>query len=228
MHEFRFKNNCQFTIWPGIYGQSTTPLNGGFELNPGKSESMAIARGWHGKIWARQGCDANGQCITGDCGRGIQCRGADTQAPVTVASFALDDWGGIDYYEITLINGFNLPMQITPIEGTFQKISFAYYNCAKLDCLNDVITSCPDGLAVRVNDTKVACKSSCAAYSDDKHCCRGSFGTASTCIPTDWTINSAELFKTACPSAITYNYDNITTFMCVGNPITGYEIAFCN
>lgn len=171
----------------------------------------------------------NGRCLTGDCGKGIQCNGAETTEPVTIAEFNLDDWGGIDYFEISLVNGFNLPLQVTPIEGTFQKIpSFEYYNCKKLECVGDVMSSCPDELAIKSNSSKIACKSSCLKYNDDQHCCKENFGIASTCKPNEWTINSAEIFKNACPEAISYNYDNeVKNYMCVGSPTAGYEISFC-
>lgn len=149
---------------------------------------------------------------------------------MTLVDFALDDWGGIvDYYEISLVNGYNVPIKVTPKDGTFQKIpTFPYYNCEKLECTGDILVSCPDELSVTSNDTKIACKSSCSQYKDDKHCCKQNYGTLSACEPKQWTTNSAEIFKSSCPKAITYNYDNeLTNFLCIGNPITGYEVAFC-
>ena len=65
------RNNCPFTIWPGIQGNPGhgQPNGGGFELGRGQSHNLALANNWAGRIWARTGCNGAGHCVTGDCGK---------------------------------------------------------------------------------------------------------------------------------------------------------------
>jgi hypothetical protein len=43
---------------------------------------------------------------------------------VTLAEFGLDKYEGNDFYDISLVDGYNLPMKIEPIAGTFQTSPF--------------------------------------------------------------------------------------------------------
>lgn len=69
-HEFRLRNNCPFTVWPGLLGNpgKSTPMNGGFQLNQGEIKSFTVENGWGGRIWPRRDCDGSGRCLSGDCG----------------------------------------------------------------------------------------------------------------------------------------------------------------
>ena len=70
-HELRIQNKCQQRLHIGIQGR---PLleNGGFVLSSGQTKSITAPTGWEaGRIWARTGCDGNGNnCVTGQCGGG--------------------------------------------------------------------------------------------------------------------------------------------------------------
>ncbi|TKR69842.1 hypothetical protein L596_021942 [Steinernema carpocapsae] len=78
----KIKNNCPFTIWPGLQG-STIPASGGFELHSGHSRNVYVREGWsNGRIWARTGCDEDMNCETGFCRNDIQCNGAGGELPL--------------------------------------------------------------------------------------------------------------------------------------------------
>src|SRR3954453_21492219 len=68
------KNNCSYTIYPGIY--PATYSNGGWTMGAGAQVSFAINSGWIGRVWGRTGCNtaSPAQCTTGSCGgTGLQC-----------------------------------------------------------------------------------------------------------------------------------------------------------
>jgi hypothetical protein len=103
-------------VWPGLLsGSGTPPLETtGFALAPGQLRSLYAPQGWSGRFWGRSGCtfDASGKgsCATGDCGSGeVECHGAGASPPTTLAEFTLDDDGGKDFYDVSLVDGYNLP-----------------------------------------------------------------------------------------------------------------------
>lgn len=78
--------------------------------------SVGVADDWAGRIWARTGCNFNqngqGHCETGDCGDRLQCNGAGGVPPATLAEVTLRGSGGQDYYDVSLVDGFNVPVQV--------------------------------------------------------------------------------------------------------------------
>lgn len=229
-HEFRLYNNCPFTVWPGLLGNpgKSTPLNGGFQLNSWNTKTFNVEYGWGGRIWPRRDCDGNGHCQSGDCGNKIQCNGAGGIPPASLAEFTLDGWGNQDYYDVSLVDGYNLPIQIRLIQGTFRKVSDSKYDCNAAGCYKDLNEICPNELAVWSNGWKVACKSACLAFNTDQYCCRGAYDRPETCKSSNWPVNYPAVFKQACPDAYSYAYDDqSSTFTCHGNPTTGYEVVFC-
>ena len=69
-HQFNLRNNCPFTVWPGILGNpgKSIPLNGGFQLNLWETRTFWVENGWAGRIWPRRNCYGSGWCESGDCG----------------------------------------------------------------------------------------------------------------------------------------------------------------
>lgn len=210
---FTIINNCNETIWPGI-----TPNNfsrGGFALRPTQSAVFTAPPTWHGRIWARTHCDfdknGNGSCKTGSCGTALQCTGAGLP-PASIAQFALGD---VDYYDVSLVDGFNLPVSVKPVGGKG--------NCSSPGCDADLLTGCPNELALKSSDGKtVACQSACNVFGSDEYCCKGHFSTPVTCLPT----NYSRIFKNACPSAYSFAYDDRTSIVTCS--ATDYIIAFCS
>ncbi|KAI6671494.1 hypothetical protein NL676_006379 [Syzygium grande] len=225
---FTIVNKCGFTVWPGILsGAGTAPLSTtGFALDPGASASVAVPASWSGRLWGRTFCSqdpATGKfaCLTGDCGSSaLQCSGSGAAPPATLAEFTLNGADGLDFYDVSLVDGYNLPMLVVPQRSA----ATAAGNCTATGCVADLNRACPQELKVTSTGSEgggVACKSACGAFGDPQYCCSGAHGSPDTCAPSKYS----EYFKTACPKAYSYAYDDRTsTFTCAS---ADYEITFC-
>ncbi|CAD6261610.1 unnamed protein product [Miscanthus lutarioriparius] len=178
---FTIINQCKAVIWPAVApGESFG--GGGFALRPGQSMMFTAPVGWSGRIWGRTDCNfdagGNGSCATGSCGSALKC-GSSGATPASLAEFTL---ASVDYYDVSLVDGFNLPMVITPVNRQG--------NCSAAGCDGDLRLSCPSELAVKANGRTVACRSACDVFDTDQYCCRGLFGNPATCQPTFYPRSS--------------------------------------
>ncbi|XP_043712144.1 thaumatin-like protein 1 [Telopea speciosissima] len=213
---FTFVNKCDYTVWPGILANAGSPRldSTGFELPKDTFRAFQAPTGWSGRFWGRTGCnfDATGQgtCSTGDCGSDqVECNGAGAAPPATLAEFTLGS-GSQDFYDVSLVDGYNLPMMVDVSGGTG--------TCASTGCAIDLNQQCPMELRVSSGD---ACKSACEAFGSPEYCCSGDFNTPTACRPSVYS----EMFKSACPRSYSYAYDDPTsTFTCLG---ADYTITFC-
>ncbi|KAF5752019.1 thaumatin-like protein 1b [Tripterygium wilfordii] len=213
---FTFVNRCEYTVWPGILANAGSPRldSTGFELPKDSSRSFQAPTGWSGRFWARTGCNfdgsLSGSCQTGDCGSGqVECNGLGAAPPATLAEFTLGT-GGQDFYDVSLVDGYNLPMIVEGSGGSGL--------CASTGCTTDLNSQCPQELRVGEGD---ACKSACEAFGSPEYCCSGAYNTPSTCRPSVYS----EMFKAACPRSYSYAYDDATsTFTCSG---ADYTVTFC-
>lgn len=214
---FTFVNKCDYTVWPGILAGASSPKldSTGFELQQGGTRTFQAPTGWSGRFWGRTGCNfdgaGQGTCSTGDCGSGtIECNGSGAAPPATLAEFTLNGSGGQDFYDVSLVDGYNLPMIVESNGGAG--------GCDTTGCLVDLNRRCPNELMV---EGGVACKSACEAFGTPEYCCSGEFGTPDKCKASQYS----ELFKSACPRAYSYAYDDASsTFTCSGGD---YTITFC-
>ncbi|KAJ4772488.1 hypothetical protein LUZ62_017252 [Rhynchospora pubera] len=214
---FTIINECKQTIWPAV-----TPgeqfEGGGFALKSGQSRIFTAPVGWSGRIWGRTGCnfdqDGNGTCETGSCGSALKC-GASGKPPATLAEFTL---ASADFYDVSLVDGYNLPVVVTPVNGN----SNGGGNCTVAGCDGDLRLNCPNELAVKFNGRTVACRSACDVFDTDQYCCRGLYGNPVTCQPTYYS----KIFKDACPGAYSYAYDDPTSIFTCSD--ADYIITFCS
>ena len=102
---FNIRNNCPYVVWAGAYP------GGGRQLNPNQEWSLDVPPGTQfARIWGRTNCNSDASvCETGDCGR-LDCT-AYGKTPNTVAEYALNQFKNYDYYDISLIDGFNITGQ---------------------------------------------------------------------------------------------------------------------
>ncbi|XP_043705139.1 pathogenesis-related protein 1C-like [Telopea speciosissima] len=141
---FTIINNCTETIWPGIFPGENFG-GGGFELKSGQSIVFTAPVGWSGRIWGRTNCNfdenGNGTCQTGSCGTTLKCK-APGKPPASLAEFTL---ALPDFYDVSLADGFNLPVTVTPINGTgncsiaYDDPSSTIFTCS---ASNYIITYC--------------------------------------------------------------------------------------
>ncbi|CAN8292319.1 unnamed protein product [Cochlearia groenlandica] len=225
---FIITNKCDYTVWPGILSNAGVPPlpTTGFVLQKGESRTVDAPSSWGGRFWGRTLCstDSDGKfsCQTGDCGSGkLECSGTGAAPPATLAEFTLDGSGGLDFYDVSLVDGYNVQMVVAPQGGSGQ-------NCSTTGCVVDLNGKCPSELRVNSvgGDGKeavaIGCKSACESFQKPEYCCSGAYGSPDTCEPSSYS----RIFKSACPSAYSYAYDDKTsTFTCAKSP--NYVITFC-
>ncbi|XP_070673512.1 PR5-like receptor kinase isoform X3 [Malus domestica] len=217
-----FTNNCPNTVWPGtVTGNQKPQLSlTGFELASKISRSVNVPSSWSGRFWARTRCATNAagkfSCETADCGSGqVACNGTTPVPPATLVEITIAENGGQDFYDVSLVDGFNLPIFVAPQGGTGE--------CMASTCPANVNAACPTELQVKAADKSViSCKSACVAYGEPKYCCTPPNDQPRTCPPTEYS----EIFEKQCPQAYSYAYDDKnSTFTCSGEP--DYVIIFC-
>ncbi|KAG7953165.1 hypothetical protein I3843_12G096100 [Carya illinoinensis] len=181
---FVITNNCSYTVWAAAIP------GGGMELNPGGGTwtidvSPGTTRAGHGR------------CLTGDCGG--EAYGAP---PNTLAEYALNQFNNLDFFDIPLVDGFNVPMEFSP----------TFNGCTRgIRCTADINGQCPNEL--KAPD---GCNNPCTIFKTDQYCCN-----SGSCRPT----NYSKFFKTRCPDAYSYPDDQNGTFTCNGG--TNYKVTFC-
>ncbi|KAG6627311.1 hypothetical protein CIPAW_15G118600 [Carya illinoinensis] len=170
-------------------------------------------------FWARTGCstDASGRfsCATADCASGqVACNGNGAIPPASLVEINIVENSGQDFYDISLVDGFNLPVSVSTEGGTG--------DCGTTSCSTNVNAACPAVLQVKaVDGSVIACKSACIAFNQPQYCCIGN-NTPETCPPT----NNSMIFKIQCPQAYSYAFDDPSNlFTCSGAP--NYVITFC-
>nr|XP_043611464.1 thaumatin-like protein 1b [Erigeron canadensis] len=213
---FTIKNNCPYGIAPATLTGTGESISTGFELAPQASNAINIPGSWSGRVWARFQCSNDGKqfhCDSGDCGSGqVTCNGAGAVPPATLVEFTLHDANSKDFYDISLVDGFNLPVSVVPQGG-----------CPTTNCPSDINSRCPPELVVKDGAGRtVGCKSACEAFHQPQYCCTDDHNTPETCPPT----NYSEFYKNLCPDAYSYAYDDqSSTFTC--NAGNDYLITFC-
>lgn len=213
---FTFVNKCDFTVWPGILSSAGSPKldSTGFQLNKGSSRSFQAPTGWSGRFWGRTNCNfdgsGHGSCATGDCRSGqMECNGAGATPPATLAEFTLGS-GSQDFYDVSLVDGYNLPMIVESSGGSG--------TCGTTGCVSDLNRKCPSELRI---EGGAACRSACETFGKPEYCCSDEFNSPATCKPSTYS----QVFKSACPKSYSYAYDDETsTFTCTG---ADYTITFC-
>ncbi|KAK1390855.1 Thaumatin-like protein/pathogenesis related protein-5 [Heracleum sosnowskyi] len=210
---FTITNNCPYTIWPATLTSGGGAISSsGFALASHASNALTSPASWSGRIWARAFCnDAGTSCATGDCGN-LQCS-AGGAPPATLIEFTLNGDGGKDFYDVSLVDGFNLPVTVSPKGG----------GCSQTSCPVDINAACPNDLALKnQGGATIGCKSACLAFNQPQYCCTGAYNSPGTCKPT----NYSQFFKGKCPQAYSYAFDDKTsTFTCPTG--SDYVVTFC-
>ncbi|XP_030754553.1 pathogenesis-related protein 5-like isoform X2 [Sitophilus oryzae] len=191
-------------VWVGIQGNPGHEhlRNGGFVLNQGQTTSVNAPDNWAGRFWPRTWCDPNSKhCMTGDCGNRVECAGAGGVPPATLLEIKLKGDAGLDYYDISLVDGFNIRAFIEPVGG---RGDGGRYNCKRAGCLADVNSQCPNDLRINHQGQTIACQSACNRFNNDHYCCRGQYNSPSACDSRRWPVNYPGYSKGKCPAAYSY------------------------
>ncbi|TFK50318.1 thaumatin-like protein [Heliocybe sulcata] len=233
---FTVKNNCAFTVWPALFtdlnaGTAVPDQATGWEAPAGSSVSFSVPDNWKaGRIWGRRECDFStnpgpNSCVDGGCNGGLECDAHTGTGvpPATVAEWTLQGDGNQDWYDVSLVDGYNLPIKVENSGG-----------CSVADCSADLNPQCPSGLQLTDSSGAiVGCKSACSANldgnaSDSANCCSGSHNTAATCPPSG--VQYYDYFKSSCPNSYVYAYDESSgtaLWTCDSAKAVDYTVTFC-
>ncbi|KAL7167461.1 hypothetical protein ACSBR2_038008 [Camellia fascicularis] len=199
---FDIQNKCPYTVW------AAASPGGGQRLDPDQSWTLNVKPGTtQALIWGRTNCNfdasGQGQCETGDCNGLLECKGYG-KPPNTVAEFSLDQPNNVDYFDISNVYGFNIPIDLSPTTAA----------CHGKRCAANLIAQCPNKL-----QAPGGCNNPCTVFKTDEYCCTNG---AESCGPTVYS----EFFKDRCPDAYSYPKDDATSlFTCPSG--ANYVITFC-
>ncbi|KAJ2922123.1 hypothetical protein H1R20_g14974, partial [Candolleomyces eurysporus] len=232
---FTVYNACPFTIWPAIFtdlnvGSAKPNHVTGWAAGSFTKVTFSVPDNWRaGRIWGRRNCDFSRpgpqSCLTGGCNGGLVCdeRTGAGVPPASLAEFTLgsDGW---DWYDVSLVDGYNLPVRISNNVG-----------CPVAECATDLGPNCPQALKGPFDSSgfPVGCKSACFANLDgnpgnSRNCCTGQFSTPATCPASG--VAFYDYFKSRCPRSYVYAYDEgsgTALFRCEANKRADYTITFC-
>ncbi|KAJ6426574.1 hypothetical protein OIU84_022220 [Salix udensis] len=203
---FEIRNNCPYTVW------AAASPGGGRRLDRGQTWNLNVPAGTAmARIWGRTNCNfdgsGQGRCQTGDCTGGLVCRGWGVP-PNTLAEYALNQFGNLDFYDISLVDGFNIPIEFSPTSGGGSG------KCQALLCTADINGQCPNQLRA-----PGGCNNPCTVFKTNEYCCTNGQGS---CGPTTFS----RFFKDRCPTSYSYPQDDpSSTFTCPGG--TNYRVVFC-
>jgi hypothetical protein len=215
---FTVRNNCSNTVFPGVFPASTFS-NGGWSLAPGASSTFNVPSGSVGRLWGRTGCDGSSpaRCTTGQCGgTGLQCAGTTGQPNTSLFEWNINA-NGTDWYDVSYVDAVDNPIGVSVTNAS----------CVSPNtCSASVISSCPAELR-----SGNVCLSPCTRFNTDQFCCRGAFGTPSTCIVANWSavaqtyVNNVHNF---CPRMYSYAYDEVAGGALQTCPTgANFTITFC-
>ncbi|KAG8854679.1 hypothetical protein FRB96_007364 [Tulasnella sp. 330] len=211
---FTVYNNCPFTIWPALFtdlnvGSATPNQPTGWAQNAYQSVSFSVPNNWTaGRIWR-----------VAETARFIVAA-FDSR---TLAEFTLSASSGLDYYDVSLVDGYNLPL----------KIQSTTASCGVANCGVDLGPNCPANLKGPYDSTgfPVGCKSDCLVDpnpSNSPSCCSGSHNTPATCPPSG--VPHYSYFKNNCPNSYVYAYDESSgtaLWTCPSAAEPNYTVTFC-
>ncbi|KAH9947762.1 thaumatin-like protein [Amylocystis lapponica] len=221
-------NNCPYTIWYLYTTGSSKPTQAtGWEATQSSTVTFDVPDDWTaGRIWGRRDCAFSGgsdSCVDGGCGA-MECT-ATGQPPATLAEFTFGTNGAADFYDVSLVDGFNLPVSITNGAG-----------CHEATCPVDLNANCPSAIAGPFDSSgaAVGCKSACDANLDgipvpnSGNCCSGDHSTAATCPSSN--VQYYSYFKDNCPNSYAYAYDEnsgTALWTCASSNAADYTVTFC-
>ncbi|KAJ3481314.1 hypothetical protein NLI96_g7746 [Meripilus lineatus] len=231
-------NGCPFTIWPAMFtdlnvGSAVPSFPNGWEAPAFSHVSFFVPDNWKaGRIWvgishqARRNCNFNDpnpatQCADGGCNGGLVCDSHTGTGipPTSLAEFTLSgDNGHNDFYDVSLVSGYNLPVRIDTNQG-----------CPVAGCFVDLGPNCPAPLKGPFDSTgfPVGCKSACLIDpnpGNSTNCCTGAHSTPTTCPSSG--VQFFDYFKSNCPKASAYAFDQ-ATFNCDTQLQADYIVSFC-
>jgi len=201
-------NSCSYDIW--TFGLP----NGTLEIASGDLQVIGWSNKFSGRVWPRSGCTGTGN--NPKCAQ----TGNDTLAEFTLNAGMKDDW-----YDISLVDGFTIPLAIIQLDGAWTPDPsyvpggklLGDMNCGSPVCAVNLLTNCPASQQKKDSMGNVV------------ECVNGQSsngGKGATPV--------TSYMKMGCPTSYTYPYDDpqsLFTCPCVeqnnGVGAKDYEIVYC-
>jgi hypothetical protein len=210
---FKFENRCSYAV-----RARTDTLTK--DLNPGECATEFRAKGT--RVWGETNCQ------TGTCDKGWKTLAELNLQPT-------DDW-----YDLSHVDGANLPLGMYPVKGTFTPYTGNEdCRCRSRECRVDIKnTTCKPANQVKNGSGQVtSCNAQCAVASTaDKPyaCCQGVANVPQVCLATTASIQvDYQMFRFPCPEAYSYAYDEANEVdaqyvlcKCGGGKVD-YDFVFC-
>lgn len=196
----RIQNSCPFTVW------AAAVPGGGRQLEQGQAWNISVlSNTTNGRIWGRTNCSFNGagrgSCVSGGCDGLLECRKYGSP-PNTIAEYSLNIPNNMDFFDVSVVEGFNIPMRFT--SGGCRRGP---------SCVGDINGQCPTELT-----DPGGCNNPCTVFMNDQYCCK----SAGSCEATVYS----RFFKDRCPDAYSYPMDDATSlFSCPSG--SAFTVVFC-
>lgn len=191
------------------YQTNTEPNGQVLSLAAKSNKTVTVDNNWEGRVWAQESCDAPENCMQ-----------AGASNPVSLAEFKMSGANDVDYYDVSFVDGFNLPVRVEPINLiNDHPVSSDPQHCQATFCNN--MPECPADLRFQRTKTWMACQSACSRYRQDEYCCTGEHNKPETCT----TNHFARAIKAVCPDVYTYPYDDEFSVYACQAP--AYLVTFC-
>jgi hypothetical protein len=213
-HAMQVYNNCQETIWLASSGNCKTqdnpctkyfdpPKGANVEIDENAHIVFHVEQGWQGRFWPRTGCKFNqdGLCDAGDCCDSGGCVNKDNKfakacfysgnPPVLVIEPAFDAPSGngpIDYFDASMVDGYNVLISIAAIADTYNPSPDPgmdpKYWCTTAGCNSS--PTCPEFLKDSSTGNcwspcQYAVRSQLAMAEQEKLCCSCNMKEVCTC-----------------------------------------------
>ncbi|KAI3909647.1 hypothetical protein MKW98_014064 [Papaver atlanticum] len=158
---FTIVNRCNYPVWAVVVP------GGGRRLEMNHAWKINVAVGTTGaSIWGRTNCkfdgSGRGNVKHGDCNGLLLCNSYGQlqntcygQPPNTLVEYALNQWNNLNFFDIFLIDGFNVPMDFSPT-GSFRGII----------CSANINGKCSNELRV-----PGGCNNPYTTFRTDQYCC---------------------------------------------------------
>jgi hypothetical protein len=210
------ENQCTYKTWTFAQPAGTLPGGVPLELDPGQAVVMGWSNSFSGRIWPRTQCTGNGGNLQCEQGNG----------PDTLAEFTLTAGMASDWYDISLVDGFSLPVGIIQLDAPWGldpsyvsggPLPADVQQCGSPVCAVDLNPGCPASQQLKDSQGNIwGCKNGQSANG----------GHGATPVTT--------YLKAGCPTSYTYAFDDPQSlFLCKSAEQNGgvgakdYKVIYC-
>jgi hypothetical protein len=202
------ENHCTETVWNFALPKTTFPNSVPLKADSGQAFVVGWPDKWSGRIWGRT------QCTGADTSLKCAQTGNDTLAEFTLTAGMASDW-----YDISLVDGFTLPVAILQLDAAWTPSSSyvpggplgADGLCGSPVCAADLLPNCP--------------------ASQQR---KDAAGAVVTCVNGQNPGAIQQYFKAGCPTSYSWPFDDPQSlFRCAdaaqnnGTGAKDYKVIYC-